>query len=58
MKTRSQNPRFFYDFKKNRTIMTREKELEKREPFHVVFIRNKEEEKEKKRKAKLKAEKM
>ena len=39
MKTRSLHPLFFYEFKKNRTILTREKEHEKKEPFHVVFIR-------------------
>lgn len=36
---RCQNSTFFYDFKKKRTQMLKEKEFEKKEPFHVVFLR-------------------
>ena len=58
MKTRSQNPRFYYEFKANRTILTREKEIEKKEPFHIVFMKKLDAEAEEKKKAKQKAEKL
>ena len=42
---RSHQPNFYYEFKKKRTLMLKEKEPEKKEPFHVTFIRNLEREK-------------
>lgn len=36
-------PKFYYQFKKQRTMLIREKEFKKKEPFHVGFIRKMEE---------------
>jgi DNA-dependent RNA polymerase auxiliary subunit epsilon len=54
---RCQGPKFFYEFKKRRTHMLKEKEPIKKEPFHVIFMRKLEEERLEKEKEKIKAEK-
>ena len=42
---RCQKPSFFYDFKKKRTVMLKEKEPEKKEHYHVIYLRQLEQEK-------------
>ena len=49
---RSQDPKFFYEFKKKRALMTKEKEPEKPELYHVVFLREREQQRLKKEKEK------
>ena len=36
---RCQKPSFFYDFKKNRTVMLKAKEPEKKEHYHIIYLR-------------------
>ena len=41
---RSKTPNFFYEFKKHRTHLTKEKEPEKKEHYHIEYLRMKEKE--------------
>lgn len=49
-------PKFFYQFKKHRTMLCREKEFKKSEPFYVAFMRKLEEDRIKEEMKKKKAE--
>lgn len=39
MQMRSQEPKFYYEFKKHRTLMLQEKEPKKKELYHVTYLR-------------------
>lgn len=39
MKIRTQDPKFYYEFKKKRTFMLKEKEPKKKEHYHVTYLR-------------------
>jgi len=39
MKMRSQEPKFYYEFKRKRTTMLQEKEPKKKELYHVTYMR-------------------
>ena len=45
IKMRSKTPNFYYEFKRHRTYLTKEKEPEKKEHYHVTYLRMKEKEK-------------
>lgn len=36
---RSQEPKFYYEFKKKRTLMLKEKEPTKKEHYHITYLR-------------------
>ena len=45
---RSQDPKFYYEFKKKRTTMLKEKEPAKPELYHVTYLRQQEQERREK----------
>ena len=53
---RSHAPNFYYEFKKKRTLMLKEKEPEKKEPFHITYIKNMEKEKKEEERKKKEAD--
>ena len=55
---KSQKPNFYYTFKAKRTLMLREKEPEKKEQYHTIYLRAQEKEQMKRDKEKAKKEKL
>ena len=53
-----QNPSFFYEFKKYRSQLTKEKEPEKQELYYKIYLRMLEAEKAEKDKKKRRAEQL
>ena len=53
---RSQEPKFYYEFKKKRTLLLKEKEPQKKELYHVTYLRNIEREKAEKERKKREME--
>lgn len=56
MKIKCQVPKFFFEFKKNRTVLLKEKEPEKKEHYHIIYLREQERLRKEKEKIKRKAE--
>ena len=55
---KSQNPTFFYEFKKQRSQLIKEKEPEKKELYYKTYLRMIEEEKAEKEKKRRRAEQL
>ena len=58
MQMKSQNPTFFYEFKKQRSQLIKEKEPEKKELYYKTYLRMVEEERIEKEKKKRRAEQL
>ena len=56
IKMRSKTPNFFYEFKRHRTYLTKEKAPEKKEHYHVEYLRMREREQKELEKKKKKEE--
>ena len=57
MKLKCQQPKFYYEFKKNRTVMLKEKEPVKKELYHVTYLRMQEKERKEEERKKRQADK-
>jgi len=57
MKIKCQKPKFFYDFKKQRTVMLKDKEPVKKEHYHITYLRMQENEKKEAERKKRQADK-
>ena len=58
MQMKSQNPTFFYEFKKQRSVYLKEKEPEKKELYYKTYLRMIEKEKEEAEKKRRRAERL